>query len=113
VQEVRRNLDSLCRARFQAALDTDLALPPAVPGSEAVASDGEVMELEAAARALHRFEQSARRIGGREFYDQALQAVADQLARPDASSLSGIDRVRLTELLIGADAAMQLLKQVA
>jgi hypothetical protein len=112
VQEVRRNLDTLCQARFQAALDADLALPQAAPGSHAVVGDSAVMELEEAARTLHRFEQSARRIGGREFYDHALQAVADQLARPDASALSGIDRVRLTELLLGADAAMQLLKQV-
>ncbi len=107
VQQVRRTLDESCRSRFQAALEADLVVPSALDQDEA---DEAVSALERAARALHRFEQAARRIGGAEFYDRAVRDAAARVGGGQGA-LSRMDRARLTELLLGPDAAMAVLAE--
>ena len=109
LHQVRVAMDERCRARFQAAVDADLAAD-APDGPDGTHSDEGVLALERAARALHRFEQAARRIGGGEFYDRALRDAAARIAAPDAGALHRMDRARLVELLLGPDAAMAMLE---
>jgi len=108
IERVRRKVDSACRERFAIELDAQLLSPAAwlAGGSEL-----EIATLEATARALRRFETTARQIGSAEHYDMLLRRAAEVL-RPTATEDASerIDRIRLMEILRGPDAALALLK---
>jgi hypothetical protein len=106
VEQTRRSADAACRTRFEASLKETLVAPTTLDPATLRAK---VEDLEEAARELRRFEHAARHIGSGDFYDRALRQATARLTGPEAGSLSVSDRVRLTELLLGPDAAMALL----
>lgn len=107
VNAARQRLDAACRSRFAAELPERL-LQPAARLDEA--SDDDMAWLEASARELRHFGQAAGAIGHRDHYEKALHAAATAL-RPQAGERPEtlVDRVRLTEILAGPEAALALL----
>ena len=73
------------------------------------ADDTMIDGFERDARALRRFEQAARRIGSAANYDRALRASTEKL-RPQLndSVVTRIDKLRLAEILLGSQAAVEL-----
>ncbi|MDE2199060.1 MAG: hypothetical protein KGJ41_08555 [Rhodospirillales bacterium] len=107
VDEVRREVDASCRARFTGEIDAGLLARTA---GLAAASDADIAGIEAAARDLRRFETTARRLGGAELYDRELRRAAIALHPPAGEDAAGrIDRARLVEILQGPDAARAML----
>lgn len=103
IVQLRRAIDASSREKFSEALDGRLLRPAA---ELAEADDTQVSQLEAAARDLRRFEGVARRLGGADHYDNSLRAAAGALKpRGDEPIQTVIDRVRLIEILQGAEAA--------
>ncbi len=103
IVQLRRTIDTTSREKFSEALDGRLLRP-----AEALADadDAQVCALEAAARDLRRFEGVARRLGGADHYDNSLRAAAGALKpRGDEPPQTMVDRVRLIEILQGAEAA--------
>jgi hypothetical protein len=108
VQGLRRQLDGSSRARFQAGLEKAFMAPlrTRVSGGEQDA----VEELEAAVRALRDLEGAGRRLGDPAFYDRLLADAARQVeGLPEQANFSRVDKVRLVELISGADQALALL----
>lgn len=105
---MRRRLDTSCRARFQAGLLEDL-LAPLQRRTDAV--DGATQtQFEQAARNLRGLETQARRIGGGEIYDEMLGAASKAMQAAATNGLLTRPRkVRLVEILSGADEALALL----
>ena len=104
---LRQRLDASCRARFTIGLSDGFLMflqhvgnPPAAP---------DIRDLEAAARELRILETEARTIGGGATYDfllrKAAEAVGDKALR---DRLTEVDQLRLTELLLGPDAALEM-----
>jgi hypothetical protein len=102
---LRRLLDETCRTRF------DNLLKGWFPDLLTATKDrAELVKLEAAARELRRFEQAGRQAGNGGSYDRLLRQAAQSLATMPQTSdtLSLIERARLVEILLDADAAMAL-----
>lgn len=107
VSAVRQRLAGACRGRFASELPARL-LEPAV--RLAAADDSEMEGLEAAARELRHFGQAAGRFGQPEHYENALRQAASALRPQDGDGPQTLaDRVRLTEILAGPEAALALL----
>ncbi len=102
----RSRIDNACRAQFDDFMTRHVFAPLA---HIANADDATIDIFEHDARALRRFEQAARRIGGAANYDQALRASAEKL-RPhrDDSIATKTDKLRLAEILLGSQAAAEL-----
>ena len=108
VETCRRDLETMCRRQFVACLDRQLLAPL----QDGVAAGVAAAELECAARGLRHLQAAARRLGGASSYDAALAAAAARLAGTDdrpGPRLPLAERVRLTELLVGPEAALALL----
>jgi hypothetical protein len=108
LRAARACLDQACRSRFgdslaRAFLAPLRALTDADP-------DQSVPRLEDAARDLRALETEARALGGGPVYDGLLAGAAEavRLAPPD-TGLALMDRARLTEIILGADAAFSVL----
>ncbi len=111
IDQLRRKIDSDCRAQFANELDARLLHPAAALES---ATDVEITALESIARDLRRFESQARLLGGGEQYDRALSQAARRLhPTPQDAPATMIDRVRLVEILQGPEAALALLAAAA
>jgi hypothetical protein len=103
-EQLRRQLDECCRARFA----ENLARQVLAPLAEA-AAQGEMESLEEAARGLRRLEMAGRQLGGEEHYDRMLRTAARQIGEDGPGSL--VERARLVEILVGSDAALTLLRR--
>ena len=71
---------------------------------------GDIAALETAARDIRRFEHVARRISGSDHYDRLLRNMINTLGPNTADdSDSRVDRLRLAEILLGPEKALQML----
>lgn len=106
IAATRARIDTTCRSRFESSLQARVLDPLAAPLPQAAeATDA----LEDAARDLRRFEQVARRINGSDTYDKMLRATMPLLApRPDDGAQARVDRLRLAEILLGPEQALQM-----
>lgn len=103
-EQLRRQLDEHCRARFAENLERQVLAPL----TEA-AAQGEMESLEEAARGLRRLELAGRQLGGEEHYDRMLRTAARQIGEDETGSL--VERARLVEILTGSEAALALLRR--
>lgn len=104
----RQAADQACQARIaQAAADLVPHLPEGSP-ADAVLDDLAVDRLEGTARDLRRLGRAGRQLGHPATYDALLTQVAAQVGADDTPGLTRMDRLRLAELLVGAQAALRL-----
>ena len=104
----RQAADQACQARItQAAADLVPRLPEGSP-PDAVLDDLAVDRLEGTARDLRRLGRAGRQLGHPATYDALLTQVAAQVGADDSPGLTRMDRLRLAELLVGAQAALRL-----
>jgi hypothetical protein len=108
VHQLRQRLEESCRTRFEAGLTTELVAPLMLlrPGADTT----EVTGLEDTARDLCKLEAASRKLNPRSGLEAQLQRTAGEIGGmgPDGG-LELADRVRLVEILAGADAALALL----
>jgi hypothetical protein len=103
----RGKLEGAARERFQSMLDDAMVGPLAqgLPDTPEAAA-----ALEAAAREIRRFETVARRISGSDHYDRKLRGLMDSLApRGTDDNEARVERLRLAEILLGPERALQML----
>jgi hypothetical protein len=107
IAATRARIDTTCRSRFETSLQSRVLAPLAAPlPQQAEASEA----LEDAARDLRRFEQVARCINNSDAYDRMLRNTRPLLSpRPDDSAQARVDRLRLAEILLGPEQALQML----
>ena len=107
IDRLRRAADAMCRTRFEAALQEELFTKldrlPRNPEDDIVES------LEATARFLRQWEMHGRLLGSAERYEAMLEACLEPIQRA-SGKLRMEDRVRLTEILLGAREAIALLQ---
>jgi hypothetical protein len=104
LQSVRQRFDMGCRQVFAQAMTAEFL--PAL-----TRADGKGGALEATARHLRELESDARPLGGGDTYDSQLRQAAAAVAADASLSLTA--RVRLVEILAGAEAALALLNRGA
>jgi hypothetical protein len=110
IAETRVRIDAACRARFDAVLQTEMVERLEL-GPQAGAD--EVARLETAARNLRGFEQVARRVNGSDHYDRMLRRTASMLApRERDDPVTRVDRLRLAEILLGPEVALNMLATI-
>lgn len=104
-RSLRQSLDEAAQARFETSLRSDLLIPL----EQSPLPDPAV--LEDAAYNLRIFQSEARELGGRARYDAGLAAA---VARVNAAvwprDADRATRVRLTEILLGTEAALALVR---
>lgn len=107
IAATRARIDTTCRSHFETSLQARVLAPLAAPlPQQAEASEA----LEDAARDLRRFEQVARRINNSDAYDRMLRSTGPLLSpRPGDDAQSRVDRLRLAEILLGPEQALQML----
>lgn len=103
VEALRRRVDAQQRERFDLEIEEKVFRPTAALGAEA--NDREIEDVEAWIRDLRHFEVASRRLGGGDHYDRVLRSTAAKLCQ---LQLPRVDRIRLAELMLGAEAAMRL-----
>jgi hypothetical protein len=107
IDRLRRLADTMCRARFEAALQEEfldkLDRLPRDP------EDGVVESLETSARGLRQLEMHGRLLGSADRYEAMLEGCREPI-HCTTGKLRVEDRVRLTEILIGAREAIALLQ---
>ncbi|WP_198372432.1 hypothetical protein, partial [Roseomonas rosulenta] len=108
VAALRRTVGEACRSAFADSAAHHLLDPLAKAGARL--DDAGIRAMEATARSLRRLEAAGRKLGGAAAYDAALRKVTDAFAalrgRPEANPA---DLARLTEILVGPEAALRLL----
>ena len=67
--------------------------------------------MESAARDLRRLGRIGRRLGQPAAYDALLSQIAKTVGGLSAPGLTRMDRLRLAELLVGAEAALRLVPE--
>ncbi len=103
--------DQACRNRMAQAVQQDL-MPRLLDASEdAPLDDAEVGRLESVARDLRRLSRIGRRLGQPVAYDALLTQIAKEVGGLSAPGLTRMDRLRLAELLVGAEAALRLVPE--
>jgi len=103
VLRVQQRLDGFCRQKFETAAEM-LKPPAAAPAEPATPiGDAEVNQMESAARDLRRLEAVGKRLTVSGYYDAGLRRSAERLAA--SPGLTSADLLRLTEILLGSDAA--------
>jgi hypothetical protein len=110
IAATRARIDTTCRSRFETTLQSRVLAPLSGPlPQQAAASEA----LEDAARDLRRFEQVARRINNSDAYDRMLRNTRPLLSpRADDDAQARVDRLRLAEILLGPEQALQMLVEV-
>ena len=105
----RQAADQACRDRMAQAVQQDLLprLQGSMPGG-APLDDAAVDRLEGVARDLRRLGRAGRRLGQPTAYDALLARIAGEVGTLSAPGLTRMDRLRLAELLVGAQAALRL-----
>ncbi len=106
-QALRRALDVHCRQRFQAEFAERLLSQ--LPQLGAATPDAVVGELEEAALDLRRLEAVGRAFGGTAHYERALAEGGQALLKAARPDISRADLARLTEILLGPEAALVVL----
>lgn len=107
IAATRGRVDNACRQRFQNQLKGQVVerLAAGLPSSPE-----EMHTLETAARDLRRFETVARRINNSDHYDRMLRSTMTLLApRTEGGGQDRVDRLRLAEILLGPEKALQML----
>ncbi|PPQ36302.1 hypothetical protein [Rhodopila globiformis] len=104
---IRQKLDDACQARFSNGLNAELLAPLAeAPGP--IGGAGQT-RMESCSRDLRALETEARKVGGAARYDRLLQEATDAvMAAAAAGTLTPVRRLRLIEILAGAEAAAEL-----
>jgi hypothetical protein len=107
LKAIRARLDEACRARLEDGVQEGLAAPLA---AAAAPVDGTAQtELETCARDLRALESVARRFGNAGDYDSLLRKATDVVqAAGQSGTLTPVRKLRLVEILAGADAAEAL-----
>ena len=105
-QRIRQQADEACRSRLLQALNQDFL--PKLSASDAGLDDAALAELENDARGLRRLATAGRRFGAAASYDKLLGRTAAGTCASADSALTRMERLRLAELLIGAEAALKL-----
>jgi hypothetical protein len=109
ITATRVKLDTACRAQFQTLLQ-ETVVDLLAAGLPANAKD--LAALEAAARDVRRFEHVARRINRSDHYDRQIRTTIDGLAPRGADAVEArVDRLRLAEILLGPEKALQMLME--
>ena len=80
------------------------------PG-DAPLDDAAVDRLESVARDLRRLGRAGRRLGQPAAYDALLARIAKEVGALSAPGLTRMDRLRLAELLVGAQDALRLVPE--
>ena len=101
LREARQRLGEQCRDRLLAGAEA-LAAPHGAP-----ADAGDLAAMEDTARALRRLDMVGRRLGDAEVYDRALAGAAGRLITDPKLPLT--TRLRLAEILLGPEAALNML----
>ena len=107
----RRQMAALCSAQLKAGLRgaPEACVPPGSPPRGAENETAERLEMRL--RALRRLDLAARPLGNAEDREQVLAEAASFYAGADAPDwLTRADRLRLCEILVGAEAALRLTK---
>ena len=104
----RQAADQACRDRMAQAVQQDLM--PRLQG-DAPLDDAAVDRLESVARDLRRLGRAGRRLGQPAAYDALLARIAKEVGDLSAPGLTRMDRLRLAELLVGAQAALRLVPE--
>ncbi len=105
-QHTRSLAEQACRGRMLQALDRHI-LPALTEGS---AADGPA--LESYARDVRRLGLVGRRCGTASVFDKLLSRTAAGICAAPNPTLSAMDRLRLAELLVGAEEALSLVSMV-
>ncbi|TPG60497.1 hypothetical protein EAH89_03775 [Roseomonas nepalensis] len=111
---LRQAADKACRRGFSDTLTRGFMQPMAcLRRADAADAAAEIERAEDAARSLRKIEAAGRRLGGAETYDRALRSAAEAVAEDakagTAPAVGRADALRLTEILLGPDAAERLL----
>ena len=112
ISRLRQELATENRAAFEQALQAGLVEleRPAAGAAPTTMSTDAVLAIEAEARQLRTFALAASRLGHAEEYDRLLEQAAARYARNGArSGMTRADRMRVTELLVGSEKAIQVL----
>jgi hypothetical protein len=108
---IEERLDASCRLRFATALEVEFAA--ALRDAAAVPDRVALSHLETAARGLQDLEQQARQIGSPDAYDTLLHQAAEMVKTTGGGqALRLIDQVRLVEILMGPEEALDMLDTV-
>jgi hypothetical protein len=99
-------LRSASTARFVASMDAVLVAPLQGISTTAPVPDAVMTGLEHSARALRRLDTECRRLGSAPTHDAKLAEAAARITARD--DIPPMDRARLVEILLGAQAAMRL-----
>lgn len=108
LDEIRRSVDARSVARFEHGMTDQLLAPlrDRLPSAEPLDVDA----LEATARELRCFELAGRRLGSASRYDAVLRRAAGEVKGLGPQiGMTIVDKVRLLEILVGADEALTLL----
>ncbi len=106
-ERLRRQIDGLCRHRFNNELATRVMAPIMALGEDA--TDDEVNAIEAFTRSLRSFETACRELAGAAHYDTMIREATERLTSQSATKLPVPDLARVIEILVGPEAAMNLL----
>ncbi|MCC6718153.1 MAG: hypothetical protein IT555_09720 [Acetobacteraceae bacterium] len=107
IAATRARVDAACRGRFQTLLK-DSVVGHLAQGLPVAPED--IVNLEVAARDIRSFEHVARRINRSDHYDRQLRAIVTGLAPQGGDDQQlRVDRLRLAEILLGPEQAMQML----
>ncbi|HEY0203919.1 MAG TPA: hypothetical protein VGC15_07210 [Acetobacteraceae bacterium] len=103
--------DQACRSRMAQAVQQDLMPRLLNASNDDPLDDAEVGCLESVARDLRRLGRIGRRLGQPAAYDTLMIQIAKEVGRLSAPGLTRMDRLRLAELLVGAQAALRLVPE--
>lgn len=107
VGRIRQALAITNRMLFERTIKVRLPGPPTSADGNTIGSE-DMCALEAEARELRRFALAAAKLGDGETYDRLLEDAASRYNDAGAA-LTPADRLRLTELLVGSERAIQAL----
>jgi hypothetical protein len=111
VAALRAKLDQACRTRFSRGVREGLEVPL---GAASARMEGQAQtDLEVSARDLRKMETEARKLGGATVYDTMLSRAADTVGAAEAAgALTSMGKLRLIEILSGADAAEAIYRRL-
>lgn len=109
LRQIRTKVDEVCRTRFTTAL-TEEVIAPLSAREGPVDGDAQI-RIENSARDLRALETAARPIGSARHYETLLGEACDAVAAAEGAGAIGlIQKLRLVEILAGADAAEAMYK---
>jgi hypothetical protein len=113
VARLRQRLAAENRLVFEQVLQarlTELEQPPDAGAAATIMSDKAMLALEAEVRQFRAFALTAAKLGDGDEYDRLLEQAAARYARTGTKAgMTRADRMRVTELLVGSERAIQAL----